>query len=249
MTPLESIIFLFGLILLGLLLFPKSKLIFIIPVLFFYLLRQEGLYLLPMLSVSFLIILRYFKKEEGLGSLNLFFLLLPGLLFSLLEGERGYVPILPFPRSLNILSAPFPIFLSILIILLRGSPILRVLSIFLFLSFLLPSLNFFFYSLLFLLTIGGVHLLEKEIFSGDGEFFSKLMVWIWRGIKVLFFLLFFFWIFIPEEKLIYDALYIFLSLLSFELGFLLKSATILIRHKVYFSAIGFVLSTMIYFSF
>ena len=240
--------FFVGLSLLHLLLFPKSKLFLVPPLLFSFQAFEEDLYFLPMLSASALIIFRYFKKEEELTLLKVLFVLLPVIPF-LFNSHEGCVPVLPFPGLLKNLSAPFPVFLSVLIVLLRGNLPLKLFSSSIFLTFLFPSFKILFNILLFVLTMGGISLLEEEIVKGEGEFFSSLMRWIWTGIKVIFFLLLFFLIFLPGEKLTHDILYIFLSLISFETGFLLKSATILIRHKVYFSATGFFLSTILYFSF
>ncbi len=240
--------FLTGLILLYAILFPKSKLFFLPPVIFSFQILEEDLYFLPLLSVSAFIIYRYFKREEGLSFFNLFFALLPAIFF-LLNSSEGYIPIFPFPSSLKEISAPFPVFLSILIVLLRGNFFLKFLSLCLFLTFILPSLKIPFNLLLFLITMSGIKFLEEEIIKGEGQFFSNLMRWMWRAIKTIFFIFLFSLIFAPSEHITLDLIYVLLSLLFFEIGFLLKSATILVRHKVYFSVIGFFLSTITYFSF
>jgi len=237
-----------GIVLLYLILFPRSKLLLIPPVLFSFQAFQEDLHFLPMCSASSLIIFGYFKKEEGLTPLKILFALLPVIPF-LLNSERGYAPVFPFPGLLKNLSAPFPIFLSILVNLIRGDLFLKIFSLSIFLTFLFPSFKILFNTILFILTMEGIYLLEEEIVRGEGKFFSNLMRWIWNGIKMSFFLLLFFLIFSPDKEFTCDILYILLSLLSFEIGFLLKSATILIRHKIYFSATGFLISTILYFSF
>jgi len=245
---LQIFAFFAGLILLNILFFPRSKLFFVPPIIFSFQAFQEDLHFLPMLSASSLIIFGYFKKEDGLTPLKILFALLPVIPF-LLNSDGGYAPVFPFPGLLKNLSAPFPIFLSILINLVRGDLFLKIFSLSIFLTFLFPSLKILFNAILFILTMKGIHLLEEEIVRGEGKFFSNFMRWIWIGIKVSFFILIFFCIFSPDKEFTCDILYIFLSFLSFEIGFLLKSATILIRHKIYFSAIGFLISTILYFSF
>ena len=237
-----------GLILLYLILFPGSKLFLVPPVLFSFQALDEDLHFVPVLSASILIISGYLKKEKGLTTLKVLFALLPVIPF-LFNSHEGYVPILPFPALLKTHSAPFPVFLFIIIVLLKGSLPLKLFSLSIFLTFLFPSFKILFNALLFVLTMGGISLLEEEIVRGEGEFFSTLMRGIWAGIKVIFFVILFLLIFFPGEKLTRDILYIFLSLIFFETGFLLKSATILIRHKVYFAATGPFLSTIFYCAF
>lgn len=245
---LNPILFAGGLLILPLVLFPRSRLFFLPSLYFLFEFTEKEITFLPLMSASVVLILRFLFGKKRFFYLETLLALLPAFFLSFFAPSSSRLPLLPFPSS-GRLSAPLPVFLSLLIFLFRSRGLFRFVAFLPAGSFFFPSLSPLFHASLFLITAWSTYLIEEEIVRGEGEFFSSLMKRMWQGTKVLFFLFLFAIVFVAEERFHRDLLYLLLSLLLIDAGFLLKSATILVRHKVYFASLGLVLSSLLFLAF
>ncbi len=228
---------------------PRERLPLIVPLYFLFTNIKPFLsfYFLPLSSACAVIIFNFFRRgKEEIDELKIFSGLLPSIFFSFFINNSHYgIPFLPLPMLKDSgWFGPFPVFIFLLLTIFTGKTFERILI----LLCALGAISFRFYpfiltSLLFLI-ISSSKKFELEIIKGEGRVFSQTMRWIWKGIKYGIFIFIIAWL-LGEKKLYLNLLYILSSLLLIEIGFIFKSATILIRHKVYFAGAGFLLSSLL----
>lgn len=144
-------------------------------------------------------------------------------------------PVLPFPslyRSGYFL--PLPLILCIPFLFAREKNLSGSIAFLYPLLFLIP-VKLSFLPFIIFLSIASVRSMEEEVIYGE-RFIGTFA----RALSLILYTTLLFLVFIPSIKK--DLTYIFTTLLIVTAGFLLKSATILLRHKLYFVHYSFVIA-------